>query len=93
MKQNMKPDVALVRWALDHFEEWEILCGLRTASAERNWEILELVRRDGLEELTQLMASRIYGMALAKLEKTEPDRIVGASDACKESVKNGAIPL
>lgn len=93
MKQNMKPSVALIQWALDHFEEWEILCGLRPASAERNWEIFELVRRDGLEELTQLMASRIYGMALAKLEETEPDRIVRASDVCKESVKNGTIPL
>lgn len=93
MRENFEPGMAVIRWAVDHFEEWEVLCGLRTASAERNWEIFETVQREGFRELTQLMGSRVYGMALEELEKTEPDRIVKPSGKCKETVKNGGEPL
>ena len=78
----------VVRWAVDHIEEWEILCGLRTASEERNWELFEMLQQEDFHELKQLMAARVYGQMPAELERTEPDKIMRPSDKCKEIVKN-----
>lgn len=64
---------AVTRWAVAHWEEWEIICGLRPAGIERNLEIYDLLRADGLPELTEMMLTRIYTMMLEELKQAGED--------------------
>lgn len=70
MRENMTPGLAVTRWAVEHWQEWEIVCGLRPASAERNREIFEMLQTADFQELTQMMTARIYAMMLEELART-----------------------
>ena len=65
MEENFARGMAAIRWAVDHFEEWEIVCGLRSAGLERTMEVYYMLREDGLQEM---MVSRIYAMLLESWE-------------------------
>ncbi|WP_298019108.1 hypothetical protein [uncultured Dysosmobacter sp.] len=91
MCKHIDFNIEATRWLIAHWKECEIMCGVKPADSTCCWQIADTLKATGFQELSQLMVVR--ALLLEELEKTEPDRIVGASDACKESVKNGAIPL
>lgn len=64
MEENFERGMAAIRWAVDHFEEWEIVCGLRPAGLERTMEVYYMLREESLQELQEMMVSRIYAMML-----------------------------
>lgn len=64
MEENFARGMAAIRWAVDHMEEWEIVCGLRPAGLERTMEIYYMLREERLQELQEMMVSRIYAMML-----------------------------
>lgn len=68
MEENFERGMAAIRWAVDHFEEWEIVCGLRSAGLERTMEVYYMLREEGLQELQEMMVSRIYAMLLESWE-------------------------
>lgn len=39
MEENFERGMAAIQWAVDHFEEWEIVCGLRPADLDRTMEV------------------------------------------------------
>jgi len=65
MEENFARGMAAIRWAVDHFEEWEIVCGLRPADLERTMDVYYMLRDAGLQEM---MVSRIYAMLLESWE-------------------------
>lgn len=68
MEENFERGMAAIRWAVDHFEEREIVCGLRPADLDRTMEVYYMLREDGLQELQEMMVSRIYAMLLESWE-------------------------
>lgn len=73
MDENFERGREVTRWAVAHWEEWQIICGLRPASIERNLEIYHLLKADDLQELMEMMVSRIYTMMLKELERSGAD--------------------
>lgn len=70
MEENFERGMAAVEWAADHYAEWEIICGLRLAGIKRHMEVYEMLKRDGLQELQEMIVCRIYAMMLEE-EKGE----------------------
>ncbi len=68
MEENFARGKAAIHWAVDHMEEWEIVCGLRSAGLERTMEVYYMLREDGLQELQEMIVSRIYAMLLESWE-------------------------
>ena len=53
-------DQKLIKWASEHMPEWEIICGIKTTGIYTNQRILAMIRQEGFEELSNMMASRIH---------------------------------
>lgn len=73
MEKNFERGRAVVRWAVAHWEEWQIICGLRPAGIGRNLEIYKMLKEDDLQELTEMMVSRIYAMMLEESQSEGRD--------------------
>lgn len=52
----------VMAWARKHWEEWEIVCGIRVTSMEMNIEIAKLLKEAELFELSEMMTLRAYQM-------------------------------
>jgi len=50
----------MMRWALDHPQEWEIVIGFEKAGAQRNLEIQQMLKEAGFPELSEMLAIRVY---------------------------------
>lgn len=48
-----------------------IVCGLRPAGVGRNLEIYKILKEDSLQELTEMMVSRICTLMLEKMKGAE----------------------
>ena len=50
----------MMRWALAHPQEWEIVIGYEKADAQRNMEIQQMLKEAGFSELSEMLAIRVY---------------------------------
>lgn len=50
----------MMRWALEHSEEWDIVLGFKKADTEKTLYIGNLLREAGFAELPEMMAMRAY---------------------------------
>lgn len=50
----------MMRWALDHPGDWEIVIGFEKAGAQRNLEIQQMLKAAGFPELSEMIAIRVY---------------------------------
>lgn len=56
----------MMRWALDHPDEWEIVIGFEKAGAQRNLEIQQMLKEAGFPELSEMLAIRVYRLLSAE---------------------------
>lgn len=50
----------MMKWALDHPAEWDIVIGLKEADAQKNLEVQQMLKQAGFTELSEMIAIRAY---------------------------------
>lgn len=54
----------LIRWAKEHPQEWEIVCGLEGAGLARSLTIAESLIEEGFYELSLMLTLRVLQLRL-----------------------------
>lgn len=74
----------VVKWAAEHPEEILVVCGLRHTGNRRTYQIWRMLREDGLEELSEMMAMRFLQMNF----EDDPKSVQAEKEAIEEFKKS-----